>query len=98
MISSHFILAHKTQNAKRKTIRFEQDNTDSLFEAYKNDPNSVEKSWREYFDKYHGILVQENFSKIQMLHKMYPMNALKMISDATNLLKLVRAIKHMVII
>ena len=65
---------------------------DSLFEAYQNDPNSVEKSWREYFDKYHGYFSSGEFlNDADAPSDVSNENALKMITDATNLLKYVRS-------
>ena len=76
------------------TIQSSGQYADSLFEAYQKDPNSVEKSWREYFDKYYSYFSSGEFlsdSESPSGGEVSSEGALKMIDDATNLLKLVRA-------
>eukprot|EP00485_Elphidium_margaritaceum_P019177 CAMPEP_0202730768 /NCGR_PEP_ID=MMETSP1385-20130828/186803_1 /ASSEMBLY_ACC=CAM_ASM_000861 /TAXON_ID=933848 /ORGANISM="Elphidium margaritaceum" /LENGTH=1108 /DNA_ID=CAMNT_0049397047 /DNA_START=48 /DNA_END=3374 /DNA_ORIENTATION=+ len=76
---------------------------DNIFESWKADPNSVEKSWREYFEKHYGYFSNGQFIKDASAAaatssadgggggEISNAAALKMIDDATNLLKLVRA-------
>eukprot|EP01083_Nonionella_stella_P010987 31223_1 len=65
---------------------------DSLFEAWQKDPNSVEKSWRDYFEQYHGYFACGEFLKSDSAPQNISNESYqKMISDATNLLKLVRS-------
>jgi len=72
---------------------------DGLFEAWQRDPNSVDKSWREYFEKYYGYFTSGAFikdgsgsgSSSSGSVDLQSGDVQKMISDAANLLKLVRA-------
>eukprot|EP01083_Nonionella_stella_P271137 918526_1 len=68
---------------------------DSLFEEWQKDPNSVDKSWNEYFSKYYGYFSTGEFlqdtENNNNTNDVSNEKALLMISDATNLLKLVRA-------
>eukprot|EP00484_Ammonia_sp_Unknown_P029358 CAMPEP_0197031134 /NCGR_PEP_ID=MMETSP1384-20130603/10224_1 /TAXON_ID=29189 /ORGANISM="Ammonia sp." /LENGTH=1058 /DNA_ID=CAMNT_0042460619 /DNA_START=34 /DNA_END=3210 /DNA_ORIENTATION=+ len=65
---------------------------DDLFERWQKDPNSVDKSWREYFEKYHGYFSAGEFlADAEAPSNVSNEAALKMIDDATNLLKLVRS-------
>merc|ERR1719206_403733 len=66
---------------------------DGLFEAWQRDPNSVDKSWREYFEKYYGYFTSGDFLADTPVGDvdLNSESVKKMISDAANLLKLVRA-------
>lgn len=65
---------------------------DTLFEAWQSDPNSVDKSWREYFEKYYGYFTSGQFLEEDGAPSaMNDEAAHKMITDAANLLKFVRA-------